>query len=139
MLVVGVAAMSALLAVLASAPAVPLSLQVVVKESGVSSSKLNPGALIMVEECGEKSSFYIKLKVTDSKGNPVEGATCVVSGLGGYASGTTKSDGECSLSPSKGGSQIELPCGSDGSLKLLCTHGSYEKYEKEDAIIVLKV
>jgi hypothetical protein len=140
MLVVGVAALAAMLAILGSRPAVPATLQMTVMKAGTSSSSTQNGAVILVNNYNTKYGIYINAKVTDSKGNPVKGAFCVASGLGGKATATSGSDGNITLeSTSSGGTQFELPQGMEGSLKLLCTASGYDKYEKEDAVTVIKV
>lgn len=138
MLVVGVAALAALLAILNARPAVPATLQITVMKAGTANGSTQNGAVIIVNNYNTKYGIHIKAKVTDSKGNPVKGAFCVASGLGGSATDTSGSDGSITLDSSSGGTQFELPQGMDGSLKLLCTASGYDKYEKEDAVTVIK-
>lgn len=138
--IIGISAMAVLLSILAAKPPIPGSMNFIVDRAGTSPKNLQNSSLIMVSNYDTPYGIYVEGRVLSSSGDPIKGALCVISGLGGMATATSGYGGKVVLNSRDGGKPFTLPSGMDeGYLRIVCTASGYQKYENDNAVTVIKV
>lgn len=100
------------------------------------------GNVILVDATSKGSDeitdigFTIVIKVTDSKGKPVSGATVILSGAGTAGSGTTKGTGEVPITIT--GAKLEANQ-ETAYMKVEVKASGYNKYIDEEGLILQRV
>ncbi len=101
------------------------------------------GNVILVDASGdvgsskiEGISFTITIKVTDSKGKPVSGATVILSGAGTAAGGTTGGDGTVPIDVTNAKLEENQET---AYMKIEVKASGYNKYIDEEGIILQRV
>jgi len=130
-LVIAVAVIAALMALLGSFhPKGTLSVECV-------SCQGNPGNLATISGTGEQTlpPFEVVIKVTDSNGDPVDGASVTLTGANGAGSGKTGSDGQATITVT--GAKLNAN-ENEESMKVTVTASGYHKYTEEDFVIIAR-
>ena len=138
MLVVGMVALAALLAII---PPQTKQMRVEVLNSTINIGAPNQtafdGTAIIVDSYGDHT-FSVSLSIMDADGNPVKGASVVLRGAGGVATGVSADDGTVTVS-SNDGSPIKLAQNqNEGSMKLTVSADGFYDYEKDKTILIIK-
>lgn len=140
MLVVGMVALATLVSII---PEPTKDMSVFIEKADIDISGNNSfkeGNSIIIDATTAKNPFDIKVKIrtTDSDGNPVRDANIVLKGLGGVASNRTDIEGY-SVLKTTGGSEVRLdPNQNEGTLDLKVTAEGFYDYERPDAVIIIK-
>lgn len=98
------------------------------------------GSVIMVDVNGMQAlddiNFKIKVKVVDANGNPVSGATVILSGAGTAAAGETLGDGEITIEVKN----AELAENQETAyMKVEVKASGYNKYVDEEGITIQRI
>lgn len=126
MLVVGMAALAALIMMFPKAPTA-MVVMVNVTSGGTGS---------VVKTTTDTVDFKVEVSVVDRDGNPVNGASCVLRGLGGVAAGTTGIDGRVELDD---GGDFELRTNqNEANLKLTCKASGFLDHDDPSAVLVVR-
>jgi hypothetical protein len=124
MLVVGMVALAALLAIIPeSKKSLVVQIENVDGNDGITADITN----------GNNQDFNVDLIVLDSKNNPVEGASVIISGGGGQGSAKTGADGKVTVAVS----DVLIRTNQDSiDLRVVAKANGFYEYRDETAILI---
>ena len=137
MLVVGIAALSTLIAII---PTPTKEMSVFVEKAAFKGGTLQEGNSIVVNANTATNPFgvIVMVKVTDKDGNPVRNANVVLRGLGGEASNITDINGISVLTTADTALVRLDPNQNEGTMDLKVLADGFYDYEKKDAVMIIK-